>query len=154
VLQVIFADQDGVHVIWQLAAGRPGTNPKGRNPADPKAEPPKLEFTYNLDSAMAQRLQDCYGQLAQLGYKIAGLDGIRPAPDKTADERDPAKPVSAKPEAPLVVAEKSAGEPAKPVEPRPSPRKARAEAIPAKPEPVQPTPTEPSNRDPSFLPGI
>ena len=30
--------------------------------------------------AMAQRLQDCYGQLAQLGYRIAGLDAVRTAP--------------------------------------------------------------------------
>jgi hypothetical protein len=154
VLQVIFADQDGVHVIWQLAAGKPGTNPQGRNPTDSKGEPPKLELTYNLDSAMAQRLQDCYGQLAQLGYKIAGLEAIRALPNKTANEKDSTKPVPATTKSTLVVADKLASEPANPEEIRPSPRKARLEAGPAKPEAVQPNKTEPSNRDPSFLPGI
>jgi hypothetical protein len=154
VLQVIFADQEGVHVIWQLAAGKQGPTPQGRNPTDPKAEPPKLEFTYNLESSMARRLQDCYGQLAQLGYKIAGLEAIRTSPDKTAKEKDPAKPVPATPESAFVASEKSVGEPSKPAEIRPSPRKSRAEAIPAKTEEIQPNKPESSNRDPSFLPGI
>jgi hypothetical protein len=148
VLQVIFADQDGVHVIWQLAAGKRGPIPQGRNPSDPKAEPPKLEFTYNLDSAMAQRLQDCYGQLAQLGYKIAGLDAVHSIPGKFAHKKESAGPTPAPKAEPL---ETAAIEPAKTTGSRHSPRKASPEANPS--DPARPV-AEPPNRDPSFLPGI
>jgi hypothetical protein len=145
-LHVVFADQTGVHIVWQLAPAQSEGDPARPDKSGAKASPPRLELTYGLDSAIAQRLQDCYGQLAQLGYKIAGLDGIRSTPEKKAVIQE-ARPVSPEP----VANEKSAGEMPKPTEPRPKkPRVAIAQPSPA---PSQPTP-EPPNRDPSFLPGI
>jgi hypothetical protein len=157
-LHVVFADQDGVHVIWQMAAAARGPNSKGRDPAEAPAASPRLELTYGLDSATAQRLQACYGQLAQLGYKIAGLETVRAAPAKTASEKEAARPITAAPSlapkpAPL---EKSAGEPSRPAAAEPLPRQARpkAEASPVRPDPVKSTALEPSPPNSSFLPGI
>jgi hypothetical protein len=155
ILQVVFADQAGVHVIWHLPASKGATTGKGRGSADPKAPAPKLELTYGLDSTMAQRLQDCYGQLAQLGYKIAGLETVQVNPVKSAARNDPAKtvrpaaPEAAKPFMP----EKAAVESLAAAEPPPA-RKARPkpETPPARPEALKsPSPEQPN---PSFLPGI
>jgi len=62
-LRATFADKDGVHLIWQPAA-RPEAGAE-------------VEFTCRLDSEVADKLQDCYGQLAKLGYKVAGLELLR-----------------------------------------------------------------------------
>jgi len=62
-LHAAYADKEGVHLIW-----RPS----------PKKEPhQEVEFTCRLDSEVADRLQDCYGQLAKLGYKVTGLEVLR-----------------------------------------------------------------------------
>ena len=65
-----FADREGVHLVW-----RPAT--AGRD-ADP------VSFTCRLDSEVADRLQECYGQLARLGYKVTGLEALHPDPAKAA----------------------------------------------------------------------
>ena len=153
VLHVVFADHEGVHVIWQLAAAGRKPNPKGRDAADPKASQSRLELTYSLDSSMAQRLQDCYGQLAQLGYKITGLEAVRAAPEKSSGKKEPAR-LAPEPNIPAskpVTAESPASEPQKTAEPRPVPRKVRLE--PVRVEAAKPS-LEPPHRDPSFLPGI
>jgi len=144
-------------VIWQLASAKREADPKNRDSADPKASPPRLELTYGLDSSMAQRLQDCYGQLAQLGYKIAGLETVRVAPEKSAGKRESPKPVpgastsATKP----VMAEKAAAEAPQPAEPAPSPRKARPkpETNPSPAIPAAPAPGV-ADRNPAFLPGL
>jgi len=152
ILHVVFADRDGVHVIWQVAGSR---RDRERAPADATRPPPRLELTYGLDSAMAQRLQDCYGQLAQLGYRIADLGAVRAAPEKSAASPGPARAVAspAAPEAKIEAAEQPATEPAKAVRPRASPRPARPAASPG---PVEPSPpvVPPPARDPGLLPGM
>jgi hypothetical protein len=154
-LQVVFADQAGVHVIWHLPAGKGAANPKDRGSSDPKAGPPRLELTYGLDSTMAQRLQDCYGQLAQLGYKIAGLDAIRAVPAKSAGEKVPTKAAAAalpsKPEPAAV--EKIAGASPPVTAPSPPPRHARSKPD-ASATPPAPTKAPPEPPNPSFLPGL
>jgi len=62
-LHAAFADKEGVHLIWQPSAKK-----------EPQSE---VEFTCRLDSEVAGKLQDCYGQLAKLGYKVAGLEVLR-----------------------------------------------------------------------------
>ncbi len=154
-LQVVFADQNGVHVIWHLPSAKAMPNAKDRGPADSKTTPPRLELTYGLDSAMAQRLQDCYGQLAQLGYRIAGLDAVRAAPEKSAGEKAAIKPevAATSPGSRPVAAEKLAGESPQAAGSSPAPRRSRSkpEAVASPSEPSKPVP-EPPN--PSFLPGI
>jgi hypothetical protein len=154
VLHVIFADQDGVHVIWQLAATKRDPGSKSRDRAEPKASQPRLELTYSLDSSMAQRLQDCYGQLAQLGYKITGLEAVRAAPEKSAQGKEATKPVPAAP-APKPAAETSVITAPPATEPPPPPRRARpkpdAPPVPTAPASAAP---EPLDRNPSFLPGL
>jgi hypothetical protein len=39
-------------------------------------------MTCRLDSEVADRLQDCYGQLAKLGFKVTGLEVLRPEPER------------------------------------------------------------------------
>ena len=150
VLQVIFADQDGVHVIWQLAAPLPA-HAKDRDRANLKEGSPKLEFTYSLDSSTARRLQDCYGQLAQLGYKIAGLDAVRTPPEKSASKRE--SPEAAKSPKPGPTGKTSA-ETLNPSEPQSPPRKVRPEVSAPPPESVKSPVPEPQSPDPSFLPGM
>ncbi len=153
-LHVAFADRDGVHVIWQLAAIRsdPG---QSREAAGAKTAP-RLELTYGLDSAMGRRLQDCYGQLAQLGYKIAGLESVRPMPEKAALERGAKAPpadavIILPPPAPLEPSPGSERE--KPPEPKTTGRKPRAEAAPPRAEPAKPIPEGPAP-EAGLLPGI
>ena len=152
-LHVVFADRDGVHVIWQLAAAGRESGPKGRGPVDAKTASPRLELTYSLDSSMAQRLQDCYGQLAQLGYKITGLEAVRAIPEKPGREKKSpeAAPTPPTPAAAAESAEKSTAETPKAASLRPPPRKARPDPGPLPVEAARPAP-EPPN--PSFLPGI
>lgn len=77
ILQTVFADRDGVHLVWRAAGDgeKRGAKAPGR----------ELTVTYDLDSAMAGRLQDCYDQLGKLGYKVVGLELVRPAPSKSPD---------------------------------------------------------------------
>jgi hypothetical protein len=154
-LHVVFADRDGVHVIWQLTSAKPEVTSASRDPAGSKAEAPRLELTYRLDSTLAQRLQDCYGQLTQLGYKVAGLEAVQAAPEKPAAGKKPPRPSpeAPSPAAPAAVAEKPAAEIPKATEPKPSPRKPRPEGTPVRTEPEKPGSEHPS-RDPSFLPGM
>jgi hypothetical protein len=62
-LRAVFADQGGVHLIWHRA--------------DTGKQPEETETICALDSRVADSLQDCYGHLARLGYKVIGLD-LRP----------------------------------------------------------------------------
>ncbi len=154
-LQVVFADQNGVHVIWHLPSAKHAPNARGHGSAHPKASPPRLELTYELDSAMAQRLQVCYGQLAQLGYKIAGLDAIRAVPEKCASGKAAAKPeVAVTPSDPKpAAAEKLSCESSRVTAAAPASRRVRSkpEIAATPPEPPRVVP-EPPN--PSFLPGL
>ena len=52
----------------------------------------ETEAVCPLDSRVADRLQDCYGHLARLGYKVIGLD-LRPigAPDAGKDSATPVR---------------------------------------------------------------
>jgi hypothetical protein len=154
-LQVVFADREGVHVIWQLTPAQPEAAAANRDPAGAKAATPRLELTYRLDSTLAHKLQDCYGQLTQLGYKVAGLEAVRTAPEKTASGKKPPRvaPAAASPAAPSAVAEKPMAEIPKATEPKTSPRKPRPEAAPTRTEPEKPGDQRP-NRDPSLLPGM
>jgi hypothetical protein len=154
-LQVVFADRDGVHVIWQLTPAKPETAGVSRDPAGAKAATPRLELTYRLDSTLAQRLQDCYGQLTQLGYKVAGLEAVQAAPEKPAAVKKAPRtsPAAPSPAAPSAVAEKPTAEIPKTNESKIPPRKPRPEGVPVQAEPEKPG-SEPPNRDPSFLPGI
>jgi len=156
-LAVVFADQEGVHVIWQLAPAKADSARNVPERTGAKANTSRLELTYSLDSALAQRLQDCYGQLAQLGYKIAGLDAVRATPEKSAAENSGQKSAAGKTE-PKSAAERIAAsattETIVPVAAaKPSSRKPRPEATPSPTEPEKLRPELPP-RDPSFLPGI
>jgi hypothetical protein len=73
----VYADKDGVHVIWQ--------------PAGTKGPPRPVAMNYRLDSELAGRLQDCYSHLAELGYKVAGLELLVPqgAPAARPGTRSP-----------------------------------------------------------------
>lgn len=106
ILRAVFADKDGVHLIWQPAA-RGGRSKE-------------VAMTYNLDSELAGRLQDCYGHLAELGYKVAGLELLRPEVGKgTLDEKSPGKSAKAVPPGqPAPGAEKGAEAGARPRVPR------------------------------------
>jgi hypothetical protein len=68
-LQSIFADKDGVHLTLHTEKGR-------------EAKP--VTITCALDSEVAQRLQDCYGQLAKLGHPVAGFEILSPKPEARA----------------------------------------------------------------------
>jgi hypothetical protein len=112
ILRAVFADKDGVHMIWQPAPG--------------KSKPREVAMTSSLDSQLAQRLQDCYGHLAELGYKVAGLELVRPA------GKDASKPEAAPERAPLpAVAEV----PVRHRIPRPKPVPAKEAAPSPMPEP-------------------
>jgi hypothetical protein len=82
-LRAVFADQGGVHLLW--LRGGPGRQPE------------ETETICPLDSRVADSLQDCYGHLARLGFKVIGLD-LRPigSPDASRDgalpNRSPAGP--------------------------------------------------------------
>jgi hypothetical protein len=110
----VFADREGVHLVW-----RPATVGK---------DDPPVSFTCRLDSEVADRLQECYGQLAKLGFKVTGLDVLHPGPSKTApkeaERKTPAAEVPAA-EAPA----KAAGRRDRPVvmdlSHSPSPEKSR-----------------------------
>lgn len=161
VLHVIFADRDGVHVIWQLPIGKSASGPKDRDPSDPKRAPPRLELTYGLDSAMAARLQDCYGQLAQLGYKIAGLEAVQKAPEATVGDKESPQPTpEPRPASPkgapsaahsAVETEKSPETQQAGKEPRA--RKSRPDQASVRPNQAAPSPEEGDQRA-SLLPGI
>jgi hypothetical protein len=84
---VVFADQQGVHVIWQLAPGRPPATPSTAGRSAETDSAPRIELTYRLDSGLARQLQACYGQLTQLGYKIADVESLRAVPEKPVAEK-------------------------------------------------------------------
>jgi len=119
VLRSVFADKDGVHLIWQPA------------PAKGVAKP--VAMTYNLDSKLAGRLQECYGHLAELGYKVAGLELLRPSPEQAGKAPEKAEPgiAAAVPEAGRERVAEGAARPRAP-RARPAPPKA-AEPAPALP---------------------
>jgi hypothetical protein len=127
VLRAVFADKEGVHLIWQPEPGKS----KGR----------AVALTCSLDSQLAQRLQDCYSHLAELGYKVAGLELLRPEASAAAGPArvpDPAaQPAVAAAIQPLE--SRAAEAPARqraPRQPRPAPSKAGETAAPAPlPEP-------------------
>jgi hypothetical protein len=105
---------------------------------------------------MGRGLQACYGQLAQLGYKIAGLESVRPAPAKPAAEKGAkVRPTDAviilPPPAPLESG--PATEKDKPMEAKAAGRKTRAEAGTPRPEPPTPLP-EGTAAAPGLLPGL
>jgi hypothetical protein len=68
-MQAAFADKEGVHLLWRLS--------------DQKAPSSEVEFTCRLDSEVADKLQDCYGHLGKLGYKVTGLELLRAQPEKS-----------------------------------------------------------------------
>lgn len=39
-----------------------------------------MTITCALDSEVAKRLQDCYGQLVKLGHPVTGFEGLAPSP--------------------------------------------------------------------------
>jgi hypothetical protein len=114
VLRAVYADKDGVHLVWQPAAGGSRAKP--------------IALTSSLDSQLAQRLEDCYGHLAELGYKVAGLELVRP--ERKAEAKERSEPAAGRPPA------------EKPAEAAPRPRVPRARPAPAKePRPLpQPEP--------------
>ena len=85
-LQSVFADKEGVHLTWQTSA-----------PNEPHTD---AAFTCRLDSEVADKLQDCFGQLGKLGYKVTGLELLRAAPEKAAQAEAPVAPIV--PVAPVV----------------------------------------------------
>lgn len=112
VLRAVFADREGVHLVWQPASAKGGAKP--------------VAMTYNLDSELAGRLQDCYGHLAELGYKVAGLELLRPEEGRRPKGgREPEKAEPAQAETPGAGREKAAAAPARPRVPRHRPEAAR-----------------------------
>lgn len=74
-LRAIFGDKEGIHLAWALPSAGDGERVVARH--------------YSPDSALGHQLQDCYRHLAQLGFKIVGVDlqaieGPAPAPEKPA----------------------------------------------------------------------
>ena len=59
-LRAVFADPGGIHLVWQRTNSR--------------QQPEETETICALDSRVADSLQDCYGHLARLGYKVIGVD--------------------------------------------------------------------------------
>jgi hypothetical protein len=89
ILRSVYADKDGVHLIWQPAAAKDSLREK--------ASRKSVAMTCKLDSELGRRLQDCYGHLAELGYKVAGLELLKPEAGPTArSEKSPEKAVAAK----------------------------------------------------------
>ena len=92
-------------------------------------------MTSSLDSQLAQRLQDCYGHLAELGYKVAGLELVRPQASPAAGP----EPEVAKSASPVAVAATPHPEEGKAAEPPVRHRVPRPRPAPAKPaDPVLP----------------
>ena len=81
-LRAVFADPGGVHLVWQRTNSR--------------QQPEEAEIICPLDSRVAESLQDCYGHLARLGYKVIGLD-LRPlgGPEAGREAAAPARSPSA-----------------------------------------------------------
>ena len=74
-LVAAFADEKGVHLLWNLTPGG-------------KADQLK-ERTYGFDSPVAERLQECYGKLSGLGYEVVDLKLWQVAPE-AQKENEPA----------------------------------------------------------------
>lgn len=110
-LIAIFADREGVHVSWRLQNPGPA---RGREPA-------QLVLTYPLDSDAGRRLQACYSRLAELGYRVAGLDSLGPEAPSPAGGPTP-EPEMKAPAPKQRPIEAKAAEPQKPLEPAPSGR--------------------------------
>jgi hypothetical protein len=155
VLHLVFADKDGVHVIWQLTLTKTELKPAASTQDGSSASKSELKLTYSLDSLVAQRLQDCYGQLTQLGYKIADLDSVRAEPGKIASKKEiQAQAAELSPAPPIPVAvEGPACESSKPAETKSSPRKLRPEAVTVQTEPAKLSAPSP-DRAPTLLPGV
>jgi hypothetical protein len=118
ILRAVYADKDGVHLIWQPAGAKDSLREKASRKA--------VAMTCNLDSELGRRLQNCYGHLAELGYKVAGLELLKPEaepaarPEKSPEKVSPAKMAAvASPEA----------EKEKTVEVSARPRTARTRAV-------------------------
>jgi hypothetical protein len=111
VLRAVYADKDGVHLVWQPHSG--------------KSKAKEVATTSSLDSQLAQRLQDCYSHLAELGYKVAGLELLRPAAPAPQPEEGRVAEAPARQRAPRV-----RPAPVKPVEPAAPVAKGSAEALP------------------------
>lgn len=106
ILSAVFADEKGVHVIWQ---------------APIRTQCKSLEFTYALDSGVARRLQDCYGQLSQLGYKVVGLEIVTASrPIEATGKVAAPQPAGAEPKPAAVRKRAPEAEPKPEVVPRPS----------------------------------
>jgi len=135
VLRAVYADKDGVHLVWQPQSG--------------KSRAKEVAMTSSLDSQLAQRLQDCYGHLAELGYKVAGLELVRPPASPTAR----LEPEVAKSASPAAVAAAPHPEAGQEVEPPVRHRVPRARPAPAKPaDPVLPSMKDPAEALPE--PGL
>ena len=135
VLRAVYADKDGVHLVWQPQSG--------------KSRAKEVAMTSSLDSQLAQRLQDCYGHLAELGYKVAGLELVRPPASPTAR----LEPEVAKSASPAAVAAAPHPEAGQEVEPPVRHRVPRARTAPAKPaDPVLPSMKDPAEALPE--PGL
>jgi hypothetical protein len=83
-LQAAFADDSGVHLLWQVAEGGEGAR--------------EVEMVYGFDSEIAGALQNCYGHLAELGFKVADLQPWQktstPTPSPTTAAMPAATPTS------------------------------------------------------------
>lgn len=75
-LRAVFADPGGVHLIWQAPGARESAS--------------RVECLHPLDSELARRLGDCYGQLEKLGFRVVGLDLLRTSPSLPVKPTGPA----------------------------------------------------------------
>ncbi len=83
-LQSLFADENGVHAVWQE------TQTHSRSSADSAAAQSATQFTSRLDSELAHRLRRCFEALSHLGYKVNGIEllaGVSPSALRTASTK-------------------------------------------------------------------
>ncbi len=81
-LRSIFADEKGVHVVWQE------TRPDSEN--IPTSSQEQTHLTYALDSDFARHLHRCFEELSVLGYKVIGAELLV---DSSSTATPKAKPI-------------------------------------------------------------
>lgn len=80
-LQSVFADENGVHAVWQE------TRVHSRRSPDAAPALPATQLTSPLDSEFARQLRRCFEALSLLGYKVNGMEllaGVSPSTSPTA----------------------------------------------------------------------
>lgn len=83
-LQSLFADENGVHAVWQ------DTQVRSRMVPDAAPALAATQLTSPFDSEFARRLRYCFEALSLLGYKVNGMEllaGASPSTSPTASAK-------------------------------------------------------------------